>query len=90
MLPSSLNKLQAQVLRAKLMNALNAKKLEEEYEAELRHTKGEGGGVRMRVEVLGEMVRQERFGAGMADQKNWDAWFAKAIMGDLRYGSSNN
>ena len=35
--------------------------------------------------TLGEMVRQERFGAGMADQKNLDAQFAKAIMGDGKF-----
>ncbi|KAG1837591.1 CwfJ C-terminus 1-domain-containing protein-like protein [Suillus tomentosus] len=139
MSPSSLNKLQAQVLRAKLMNAPNAEKLEEEYEAEVRRANGEEGGVRTHVEVLptldargrmydvghgkddaekgpgnkrkkekfetrdaktgellrynadddeitlGEMVRQERFGAGMADQKNLDAQFAKAIMGDGKF-----
>ncbi|KAG1797728.1 CwfJ C-terminus 1-domain-containing protein-like protein [Suillus plorans] len=139
MSPSSLNKLQAQVLRAKLMNAPNAEKLEEEYEAEVRRANGEEGGVRTRVEVLptldargrmydvgygkddaekgpgnkrkkekfetrdaktgellrynadddeitlGEMVRHERFGAGMADQKNLDAQFAKAIMGDGKF-----
>ncbi|KAJ8581623.1 hypothetical protein M405DRAFT_832125 [Rhizopogon salebrosus TDB-379] len=139
MSPSSLNKLQAQVLRARLVNAPNAEKLEEEYEAEVRRSKGEEGGVRTRVEVLptlnvtgqmydvghgkddaekgpgnrkkkekfetrdpktgellrynadddditlGEMVRQERFGGGMADQKNLDAQFAKAIMGDGKF-----
>lgn len=47
--PSSLNKLQAQILRAKLMND---PKLEEQYEAELRRAMGEEGGVRTRVEVL--------------------------------------
>jgi len=31
------------------------------------------------------MVRQERFGAGMADQKNLDAQFAKAIVGDGKF-----
>ena len=35
--------------------------------------------------TLGEMVRQERFGVGMADQKNLDAQFAKAIMGDGKF-----
>ncbi|KAG1879104.1 CwfJ C-terminus 1-domain-containing protein-like protein [Suillus subluteus] len=139
MSPSSLNKLQARVLRAKLMNAPNAEKLEEEYEAEVKRANSEEGGVRTRVEVLptldargqmydvghgkddaekgpgnkrkkekfetrdaktgellrynadddeitlGEMVRQERFGAGMADQKNLDAQFAKAIMGDGKF-----
>ncbi|KAG5641548.1 hypothetical protein DXG03_004794 [Asterophora parasitica] len=133
--PSSLNKLQAKVLRAKLMGAPDAEKLEREYEAELRGMEGGESGVRTRTEVLptldgrgrlydvghgkkddavlpgnrkkrqekfethnpktgeiirynvdddtttlGEMLRQERFGAGMADQKNLDAQFAKAIM----------
>jgi hypothetical protein len=35
--------------------------------------------------TLGEMLRQERFGAGMADQKDLDAQFAKAIMGDTKF-----
>jgi len=48
MSPSSLNRLEAKVLRAKLMNAPEL----EEYEAELRRAKGEEGGVRTRVEVL--------------------------------------
>lgn len=52
--PSSLNRLQAQVLRAKLMNAPNATELEEEYEEQLRQAHGEPGQpiVRTRVEVL--------------------------------------
>ncbi|KXN88124.1 Pre-mRNA-splicing factor cwf19 [Leucoagaricus sp. SymC.cos] len=143
--PSSLNKLQAKVLRAKLMGALDAEKLEKEYEEELRKAHGGGdadgdSGVRMKVEVLptldvrgklydighgkeddrpqpgnrikkeekfethdrktgdiirynadddemtlGELLRQERFGAGMSDQKNLDAQFAKAIMGDGKF-----
>ncbi|EIW81316.1 hypothetical protein CONPUDRAFT_104609 [Coniophora puteana RWD-64-598 SS2] len=141
MSPSSLNKLQAKVLRAKLMNAPNAAELEREYEEESR--RGQGiveGNVRTRVEVLptldahgrmydvghgkndgealpgnrrkkpervetrdpktgdvvrinadddtmtlGEMLRQEKFGAGMADQKDLDAQFAKAIMGDGKF-----
>lgn len=51
---SSLNKLQAQVLRAKLMNAPNAAQLEEEYEEEVRKAHGEPGEpiVRTKVEVL--------------------------------------
>ena len=32
--------------------------------------------------TLGEMLRQEKFGAGMADQKNLDAEFARAVMAD--------
>lgn len=35
--------------------------------------------------TLGEMLRQERFGAGMADQKDLDAQFAKAIMSDGKF-----
>ncbi|KAG6897766.1 hypothetical protein C0992_011435 [Termitomyces sp. T32_za158] len=148
--PSSLNKLQAQVLRAKLMGTTDAVKLEEEYEAELRRSNGvENGesGVRTKTKLLpaldgrgrlydvghgkddgvtlpgnrrkkdekvlaqdyqfethdqktgevirinadddtttlGELLRQERFGAGMADQKNLDAQFARAIMGDGKF-----
>ncbi|EAU85946.1 complexed with Cdc5 protein Cwf19 [Coprinopsis cinerea okayama7 len=144
--PSSLNKLQAKVLRAKLMGAPDAEKLEKEYEAEARKAQGqfdEKSGVRTKVEALptidvrgrlydvgtgrkdddeeerrpgnrrkkepkfethdrktgevirinpdddemtlGEMLRQEKFGAGMADQKNLNAQFAKAIMGDGKF-----
>ncbi|KAF9454844.1 hypothetical protein P691DRAFT_770356 [Macrolepiota fuliginosa MF-IS2] len=141
--PSSLNKLQAKVLRAKLMGTPDAEKLEKEYEEEVRRTHGGGdsdSGVRKKVEVLptldargrlydvghggkddgpqpgnrkkkeekfeshdrktgevirynadddtmtlGEMLRQEKFGAGMADQKDLDAQFAKAIMGDGKF-----
>jgi len=54
--PSSLNKLQAKVLRAKLMGAPNSEKMEKEYEEELRRAYGSGrdseGHVRTRVEVL--------------------------------------
>lgn len=154
--PSSLNKMQAKVLRAKLMNAPNAEELEKEYEQELRRANGEDSGegnVPTRVEMLptvdiqgrlydvgtgnsdspvlpgnrkpkdkvsracsvwsvgltvsqqveqrdpktgqmvrvdadddnitlGEMLREEKFGAGMADQKNLDAEFARAVMTD--------
>ncbi|CDO76102.1 hypothetical protein BN946_scf184649.g28 [Trametes cinnabarina] len=140
--PSSLNKLQAKVLRAKLMNDPNAAALEKEYEEEVKRAHGEdegGDNVRTRVEVLptldihgrlydvgqgkndappppgnhrpkpkveqrdpktgemirvdpdddeltlGEMLRQERSGAGMADQKNLDAEFARAVMTDGTY-----
>lgn len=31
------------------------------------------------------MLRQEKFGAGLSDQKNLDAQFAKAIMGDGKF-----
>ncbi|EGN98039.1 hypothetical protein SERLA73DRAFT_123438 [Serpula lacrymans var. lacrymans S7.3] len=139
--PSSLNKLQARVLRAKLMGTSDAEALEREYENESKKANGAigDGNVRTKVEVLptldargrmydvghgkddgkalagnrkkkekvetrdpktgdivrynadddtttlGEMLRQERFGAGMEDQKNLDAQFAKAIMGDGKF-----
>lgn len=35
--------------------------------------------------TLGELVRQEKFGAGAADQKNMDAEMAAAIARDGRY-----
>jgi len=35
--------------------------------------------------TLGEMLRQERMGAGMADQKDMDAQFARAVMGDGKF-----
>ncbi|KAJ8509116.1 hypothetical protein ONZ45_g8685 [Pleurotus djamor] len=137
--PSSLNRLQAKVLRAKLMGSADAESLEKEYEAELHRAQGineDGEGNRTKVEVLptldgrgrlydvghgaaeeprqpgnrkkkekvetrdpktgdivrynadddtttlGEMLRQEKFGAGMADQKNLNAQFARAIATD--------
>lgn len=40
------------------------------------------------------MLRQERMGAGIADQKDLDAQFARAIVGDgkfeVRHGISTN
>ncbi|KAF9464145.1 CwfJ C-terminus 1-domain-containing protein-like protein [Collybia nuda] len=140
--PSSLNRLQAKVLRAKLMGAPDAENLEREYEEEAKKANREEGlelGVRKKTEVLptldgrgrlydvghgkedegelpgnrkkkekfethdpktgdiirynadddtttlGEMLRQEKFGAGMADQKDLDAQFARAIMGDGKF-----
>ena len=53
--PSSLNRLQAKVLRAKLMNSADAERLEKEYEEELARAHGgvdERSNVRTRVEVL--------------------------------------
>lgn len=35
--------------------------------------------------TLGEMLRQERMGAGIADQKNLDAQYARAVMGDGKF-----
>ncbi|KAF9516370.1 hypothetical protein BS47DRAFT_1376037 [Hydnum rufescens UP504] len=143
--PSSLNKLQARVLKAKLMGAADATELERQFEAErARANSGTTSGVVQadgtRVEVLptldgrgrlydvgsgkddptllpgnrkkkdkyvetrdpktgevlrinadddsvtlGDMLRQERFSAGMADQKNLDAELAGAIMGDGKF-----
>jgi hypothetical protein len=51
--PSSLNKLQAKVLRAKLMGAPDADKLEKEYdEAVANANGGVASGVRTKIEVL--------------------------------------
>lgn len=55
--PSSLNRLQAKVLRAKLTGGPDAKKLEREYEEEMRRATGisadeDGTQTRTRVEVL--------------------------------------
>lgn len=53
--PSSLNRLQAKVLRAKLMNSADAEKLEKEYEGELARAQGgtdEKNSVRTKIEVL--------------------------------------
>ena len=51
--PSSLNKLQAKVIRAKLMDSPDAESLEREYEEAARRTHGTvEGGVRKKVEVL--------------------------------------
>ncbi|KAF8584700.1 hypothetical protein K439DRAFT_1345402 [Ramaria rubella] len=143
--PAELNKLQAKVLRAKLMGSPDAERLEQEYDEEV--VKAHGGGVstqsrqetRTQVEVLptmdargrlydvghgnndterlsgnrkkrsrvenydpktgdfirynadddsttlGDMLRQEKLGGGMADQKDLDAELARAIMGDGKF-----
>lgn len=47
------------------MNAPNAEKLEEEYEAEVRRANSEEGGVRTRVEVLPTLdVRGQMYDVG--------------------------
>jgi hypothetical protein len=141
--PSSLNRLQAKVLKAKLMGSPNAAALEKEYEEELRKA-NEGPRTVTKVEVLptldgrgrlydigtgkagdtplppgnrrkkekvetrdpktgeivrynadddtttlGEMLRQEKFGAGSSDQKDFDGQLAKAIMGDGKFEVSD-
>jgi hypothetical protein len=63
--PSSLNKLQAKVLRAKLMGGADAATLEKEYEDEMRRRNGDGDGsdeerVTTKVEVLPSMDGQGR------------------------------
>jgi hypothetical protein len=80
--PSSLNKLQAKVLRAKLMNAPNAETLEKEYEEELRrsqgfesndHHRGGKSSVRTKVEVLPTLNAQGQLydvGHGKDDGKS--------------------
>lgn len=137
--PSSLNRLQAKVLKAKLMGSLDATALEKEYEEELKRANegprtvtkvevlptldgrgrlydiGAGKGVdspfppgnrrkKEKVETrdpktgeivrynadddtttLGEMLRQEKFGAGSSDQKDFDGQLAKAIMSDGKF-----
>jgi len=70
--PSSLNKLQAKVLRAKLMGAPDAEALEKEYDEEMRRANGEVNkdGVRTRVEVLPTLDARGRLydvGHGKAD-----------------------
>ena len=51
--PSSLNKLQARVIRAKLLNSPDAEKLEREYEAEAKRVHGaEENGVRKKLEMM--------------------------------------
>ncbi|KAJ3981986.1 CwfJ C-terminus 1-domain-containing protein-like protein [Lentinula detonsa] len=150
--PSSLNKLQAKVLRAKLVDAPNAEALEREYEDAQRLANGfddgdasYSGKQNVKVEVLPtldgkgrlydigsgmhaqdeeedrmkpgnrrkkeqhfdthnprtgeivrynadddsttltEMLRQEKFGGGMADQKDQDMVLARAIVGDGKF-----
>ena len=137
--PSSLNRLQAKVLKAKLMGSPDAAALEKEYEEELKKANegprtitkvevlptidghgrlydvgtGKGGdtplppGNRRKKEkvetrdpktgeivrynadddttTLGEMLRQEKFGAGSTDQKDFDGQLAKAIMSDGKF-----
>ena len=141
--PSSLNRLQAKVLKAKLMGSPDAAILEKEYEEELRKANegprtvtkvellptldghgrlydvgtGKGGdtplppGNRRKKEkvetrdpktgeivrynadndttTLGDMLRQEKFGAGSADQKDFDGQLAKAIMSDGKFEVEN-
>lgn len=64
----------------------NRKKKEEKFET---HDPKTGQVIRINADddtvTLGEMLRQERMGAGMADQKNLDAQYARAIMGDGKY-----
>ena len=50
--PSSLNKLQAKVLRAKLMGAPNADQLQQEYDRELSRADGSGGEDNVEVKML--------------------------------------
>lgn len=72
--PSSLNKLQAKVLRAKLMGAADAETLEREYDEAVRNSNGtpSEGGVRKKVEVLPTLDAQGRLydvGHGKVDEE---------------------
>lgn len=71
--PSSLNKLQAKVLRAKLMGSSDAAQLEREYEAAARQgDDGNGDSPRTRVEVLPTLDGRGRLydvGHGGADEE---------------------
>jgi hypothetical protein len=40
--------------------------------------------------TLGEMLRQEKFGAGSSDQKEFDGQLAKAIMSDGKFEVSDH
>lgn len=75
--PSSLNRLQAKVLRAKLTGGPDAEKLEKEYEEEMRRANGittdeDGAQTRTRVEVLPTLDARGRLydvGLGKDDGK---------------------
>ena len=72
--PSSLNQLQAKVLRAKLMGAPNAEQLEKEYEEEAKRAQGYDAstGVRTKVEVLPTLDARGRLydvGTGKKDDE---------------------
>lgn len=72
--PSSLNKLQAKVIRAKLMDSPDAERLEREYEEEARKAHGAvQDGVRTKVEVLPTLDARGRMydvGHGKEDEKD--------------------
>jgi hypothetical protein len=70
--PSSLNKLQAKVIRAKLLNSPDAEKLEQEYEVEASRAHGdEGGNVRKKVEVMPTLdARGRMYDVGLGGDKD--------------------
>ena len=70
--PSSLNKLQAKVIRAKLMNAPDAEKLEQEYDEEARKAHGiTENGLRTKVEVLPTLdARGKMYDVGLGDKND--------------------
>ena len=99
---NQLNQLEAQVLRAELLQKPEAASLREKWEAARQGTSEE------RVEIvpvmdghgrlydlgssssdqdtsLAELVRQERFGAGRADERDADAMLAQQIAGDRAF-----
>ena len=72
--PSSLNKLQAKVIRAKLMDSPDAERLEREYEEEARKAQGAvQDGVRTKVAVLPTLDARGKMydvGHGKEDEKD--------------------
>lgn len=74
MSPSSLNKLQAKVIRAKLMDSPDAERLEREYEEEARKAQGAvQDGVRTKVAVLPTLDARGKMydvGHGKEDEKD--------------------
>jgi hypothetical protein len=69
--PSSLNKLQAKVIRAKLLNSPDAEQLEQEYEAEARRAHGDEQGVQKKLEVMPTLDGRGRmYDVGLGSKSN--------------------
>lgn len=99
---SQLNQLEAQVLRAELLQKPEAASLRESWEAARQGTSQErvepvpimdghgrlydiGSSLSRDETSLAELVRQERYGAGHADQRDADAMLAQQIAGDRAF-----
>jgi len=71
--PSSLNKLQARVIRAKLLNSSDAEKLEQEYEAEANKAHGDEGVVRKKLEMMPTLdARGRMYDVGRGGERESD------------------